>query len=562
MMRQTTPSTHVVRFVLHLGLVLVLGLGLGLGLGCGDSSDGTGDATPTTEDGGTCQPWDEAQFVDPAPYQPIDLSSSYASATPEGVVRSFTGLDRDAAHRQCVQCHDINTPGEVERWRGSRHAQAASPVLCLDCHGTENHGRYTSLGYEFKSRTLSIDGTTEIGNGETHQYAEWFPKMVVEAMQSCQRAACHARNYEQHVGPRRVPAGAEATTPVHGMLRYDHGISSWNDTMMTSFGLALWETYGIDVFRENCVRCHSQTMAFNVAGDTPSTMSASDAFLGEMLTRQATDIPSFDRMALPGIEKKPLVLVRCVECHVRHTFSRSSPRQPIACAKCHSGPDHPQIEAYETSKHALVLAEHGPHSHENPSGGPGCATCHLSVDPNAVGIGGGPAIDHDLTIGLAANYPATSTAWTGARERMLDRCGQCHARQYAAVQLLSADEVARDATAALMVEIQTLCKAAYDRGLIEPAPNPFFGEPVPFLPTFFHAMPWRSGKYRVSNIEAACWDAWREFGVLSQETGAWHFSPQHAQWRGVKVAEEFIGELRDLLAFEGAGYCVAESPPP
>ncbi len=41
----------------------------------------------------------------------------------------------------------------------------------------------------------------------------------------------------------------------------------------------------------------------------------------------------------------------CNACHTRHTFSKAQARQPEACTKCHLGPDHPQKEIFEESKH-------------------------------------------------------------------------------------------------------------------------------------------------------------------------------------------------------------------
>ncbi len=41
----------------------------------------------------------------------------------------------------------------------------------------------------------------------------------------------------------------------------------------------------------------------------------------------------------------------CNACHTRHSFSKAQARQPEACSKCHLGPDHPQKEVYEESKH-------------------------------------------------------------------------------------------------------------------------------------------------------------------------------------------------------------------
>src|SRR5262249_6926414 len=154
----------------------------------------------------------------------------------------------------------------------------------------------------------------------------------------------------------------------------------WNDAMMSSFGLALWESYGMDAFRENCVRCHNQVVAYNVAGPDPERMTESEPLLRELMTEQAVDIPSFAGNRFPGVKRESLLLSRCVECHVRHEFSRTSPRNASACGKCHSGPDHPQIEAYELSKHKLVVDQRGVFAATNPGGGPSCSTCHMSVE--------------------------------------------------------------------------------------------------------------------------------------------------------------------------------------
>ena len=51
----------------------------------------------------------------------------------------------------------------------------------------------------------------------------------------------------------------------------------------------------------------------------------------------------------------------CSACHSRHDFSSRRARQPENCAKCHLGPDHPQKEIFEESKHGVAyrdLKEH------------------------------------------------------------------------------------------------------------------------------------------------------------------------------------------------------------
>ena len=77
----------------------------------------------------------------------------------------------------------------------------------------------------------------------------------------------------------------------------------------------------------------------------------------------------------------------CSACHSRHSFSSAQARQPENCGKCHMGPDHPQIEIYEESKHGIAYAANKDKMNLNSSkwvvgedytAAPTCATCHMS----------------------------------------------------------------------------------------------------------------------------------------------------------------------------------------
>lgn len=77
----------------------------------------------------------------------------------------------------------------------------------------------------------------------------------------------------------------------------------------------------------------------------------------------------------------------CSVCHTRHRFSISDARKPEACAACHLGPDHPDIEIYYESKHGQQYLAHGddwrfdsaPDTWEpGDYTAPTCATCHMS----------------------------------------------------------------------------------------------------------------------------------------------------------------------------------------
>ena len=78
----------------------------------------------------------------------------------------------------------------------------------------------------------------------------------------------------------------------------------------------------------------------------------------------------------------------CTACHGRHRFSKAQARTPDTCGKCHVGPDHPQIEVYNESKHGIIyrakVDEMNLESDKwvagvDYSAAPTCATCHMSA---------------------------------------------------------------------------------------------------------------------------------------------------------------------------------------
>jgi hydroxylamine dehydrogenase len=77
----------------------------------------------------------------------------------------------------------------------------------------------------------------------------------------------------------------------------------------------------------------------------------------------------------------------CSACHSRHDFSPRRARQPENCGKCHLGPDHPQKEIYEESKHGVAYRDLREHMNLGAADwvlgvdytqAPTCATCHMS----------------------------------------------------------------------------------------------------------------------------------------------------------------------------------------
>jgi hypothetical protein len=122
----------------------------------------------------------------------------------------------------------------------------------------------------------------------------------------------------------------------------------------------------------------------------------------------------------------------CNACHTRHLFSKAQARQPEACSKCHLGPDHPQKEVYEESKHGNAYFTNKEKMNLDSdswvvgvdySDASTCATCHMSATRNQ-------KVTHDVGQRIAWNLrPAISERkenWQQRRSNMKDVCVSCH----------------------------------------------------------------------------------------------------------------------------------------
>jgi hypothetical protein len=126
----------------------------------------------------------------------------------------------------------------------------------------------------------------------------------------------------------------------------------------------------------------------------------------------------------------------CTACHARHDFSKAQAREPEACGKCHLGPDHPQTEIYQESKHGILYVANKErlNMHKDSwivgkdySAAPTCATCHMGATPNQ-------ASTHDVGTRISWTLrPPISKKLENAdkrRDNMKDVCANCHASPF------------------------------------------------------------------------------------------------------------------------------------
>jgi formate-dependent nitrite reductase cytochrome c552 subunit len=139
----------------------------------------------------------------------------------------------------------------------------------------------------------------------------------------------------------------------------------------------------------------------------------------------------------------------CTACHSRHAFSAAQARTPDTCGKCHMGPDHPQIEIYNESKHGIAYRANVDKMNlenakwivgEDYSAAPTCATCHMSATKDQ-------PVTHDVGLRISWNnrpeisirpevgdaklgLPGKDIPWEKRRANMQNVCINCHNVNY------------------------------------------------------------------------------------------------------------------------------------
>jgi len=262
----------------------------------------------------------------------------------------------------------------------------------------------------------------------------------------------------------------------------------------------------------------------------------------------------------------------CIACHTRHSFDLEEARKPEACYTCHMGPDHPNYEAFMSSKHGSIYAARG-HAWDWDAPladaeweAPTCAYCHMIY----VGEDGARVSSHNMTRkiiwGMGTQAAEGQLADLVAleenrsrRDEMVKVCLTCHSEVKARDYLRSADahKLAGDA---LVVEAREILARLYEDGLIEAGhgqlaagllAGPRFSAIE--LPTGF-AQHWPAGLYfNVSAIEREYFDMFF-FSNLKSYKGAFHMSPDYAWWYGYADVLGHLARIRDedrsIRAFE------------
>jgi len=211
----------------------------------------------------------------------------------------------------------------------------------------------------------------------------------------------------------------------------------------------------------------------------------------------------------------------CTACHSRHQFSKGQARRPEACGKCHLGPDHPQKEVYEESKHGNAFFTHVHQMNLDAdrwvagvdyAAAPTCATCHMSASPQQ-------KVTHDVgqRISWTLRPPVSKMKpdWQQKRARMKGVCATCHGARFVDGHYFQMD------------------------GLVQ-LYNRKFAEPAGRIMALVRKRGLLKNKAEFGNkIEWTYWELWHHEGRRARH-GAAMMGPDYTWWHGIyEVVQHF-----------------------
>ena len=276
-----------------------------------------------------------------------------------------------ASSTRCVECHMKSSPGIIDHWEGSTHA--VKGVGCVECHQAAHE---------------DIDAF--------NHYGETIATVVTP--KDCGR--CHKTETEEFLASHHAKAGNILASLDNFLAETVEGSRVPFNPHSKTPGMEVDMVNGMASVNVGCKQCHGSKIALE--GKDGSLITVDELKPDEhghptnleavALVRKDDDgRPVLDQGSWPntGIGRLNLDGSRgsCSACHSRHDFSPRRARQPENCGKCHLGPDHPQKEIFEESKHGVAFRDLKHHMNldakdwvlgEDYTQAPTCATCHMS----------------------------------------------------------------------------------------------------------------------------------------------------------------------------------------
>jgi nitrate/TMAO reductase-like tetraheme cytochrome c subunit len=305
----------------------------------------------------------------------------------EGWSQATLPFELSEESQECIECHKEDNRSIYQQWGASKHFGAN--VGCYECHVADE------------------------GDADAFEHGDYTISIIVSP-KDCAR--CHNREVDEFTNSHHSKAGRIMGSLDNILAEVIEGNSAFI-TEGFPFGNSAAAVNG-------CWQCHgSQIRVLEDGRLDPATWPNT----------------GMGRINPDGSEGS------CSACHQRHEFSIAQARRPENCGKCHLGPDHPQKEIYEESKHGINFYSNVDRMNlesskwvvgEDYSTAPTCATCHMSATANQ-------DITHNIGLRLKWNnrpvhsklshetdkkWGLKSASITGDQRRrnMKDVCIACH----------------------------------------------------------------------------------------------------------------------------------------
>jgi hydroxylamine dehydrogenase len=436
------------------------------------------------------------------------------------------------ASRQCVDCHTKVSTGIVDHWKGSTHANKG--VACVDCHKADakDADMFSHYGQPIATIVTPRD-CARCHPTEQAEFAQSHHSKAANILASLDNFLAETVEGSRVAFSPHSPTPGKAVTVVNGMAPANSG----------------------------CQQCHGSLVAFQANDGGLVTMrdlkpddkgQPTNLDAVGRIARNESGKPLFSSTSWPntGIGRLNLDGSQgsCAACHSRHDFSARRARQPESCGKCHLGPDHPQKEIFEESKHGVAFRDLIGQMNldakpwvvgQDYSAAPTCATCHMSAN-----MRNGMKITHDPgeriswtnrpPVSLVMDTDAVHAVVTetdpekrraaiadtaeAKRNRMKQVCSTCHTPDHINLFYRQYDDVVINYNEKFAKPGQAIMAALTDNGLLTKTQ---YDEPIEW--TWYYL--------------------WHHEGRRAR-MGASMMAPDYTQWHGMfEVAKRFYMKL-------------------
>jgi len=260
----------------------------------------------------------------------------------------------------------------------------------------------------------------------------------------------------------------------------------------------------------------------------------------------------------------------CSSCHGRHLFSKAQAREPEACIRCHSGPDSPDKEIFEASKHGMLYVSQRDQMNldapqwvagKDYTAAPTCVTCHMGAAgklPSTHDVGmrnawslNQPVSERQYLVilddGSKLELPASAKAPKRGSE--IEKADGTTAK----VKVVATPKRRRQAMSLVCLECHS---KAFTEGFMKQFDNVVelynakFGEPARAIMAELYAQGLLTSLPFDEPIEFTYWELWHDEGARARH-GASMASPNHAWWEGMYLVgrnfySKFLPQVRTV----------------